>query len=77
MKTPRNSLFELFVCTVSQLYLRIMQKSAPIILNSTSVRVVIDRKVNKLNIQTLAPITCYEGAPIIMIMRPKASLTDC
>jgi len=25
----------------------------------------------------IAPITYYKGAPIIMIMRPKASLTDC
>jgi len=77
MKTSRNYPCEQLYSLAYQLFLLIKQKVALIISFITLATNFFSIQIRKLLPPSTALITYYKGAPIIMIMRPKASLTDC
>ncbi len=65
------------VFTPSQSFFNIRQKNALIILTPNEGKHNYSFNIIAIEKPGIAPITYYKGPPIIMIMRPKASLTDC
>ncbi len=77
MKASRNYPYKQLYSLVYQFFLLIKQKVALIIISITLATNSFSIQIKKLLPPSTALITYYQGAPIIMIMRPKASLTDC
>jgi len=65
------------VFTPSQSFFNIKQKNALITQTQNQGSQNYFFNIIAIEKSRIAPITYYKGAPIIMIMRPKASLTDC
>jgi len=65
------------VFTPSQSFFNIRQKNVLITLPPNQGIQNYSFKIIAIEKACIAPITYYKGAPIIMIMKPKASLTDC